>query len=86
MERIVRVFAFAVWTGYEAGCAEIRLGASTEIDPITSSCLQQINTVKLLLADTPNSGHLLYSGQCAMYQVLLPFIPYLRNLRLADIF
>ena len=36
------------------------------------------NTVKPLLADTPNSG------QCAMYQVLFPFIPYLRNLRLAD--
>ena len=41
-------------------------------------------TVKPLLADTPNSGHLLYSEQCAMYQVLLPFITYLRNLRLAD--
>ena len=40
-------------------------------------------TVKPLLADTPNSGHLLYSGQCAMYQVLFPFIPYLRNLRIA---
>ena len=40
--------------------------------------------VKPLLADTPNSGHLLYSGQCAMYQVLFTFIPYLRNLRLAD--
>ena len=35
-------------------------------------------TVKPLLADTLNSGHLPYSGQCAMYQVLFPFIPYLR--------
>ena len=43
-----------------------------------------IYTVKSLLADTPNSRHLLYSGQCTMYQVLLPFIPYLRNLQLAD--
>ena len=42
------------------------------------------HTVKPLLADTPNSGHLLYSGQFAMYQVLFPFIPYLKNLRLSD--
>ena len=40
-------------------------------------------TVKPLLAATTNSGHLLYSGQCAMYQVRFPFIPYLRNLRIA---
>ena len=32
------------------------------------------NNSKTFLADTPNSGHLLYSRQCAMYQVLFPFI------------
>ena len=29
-----------------------------------------IYTVEPLLADTPNSGHLPYNGQCAMYQLL----------------
>ena len=33
--------------GYEAGCAEIRVAAWTEIDTITSSCLHQMSIYKL---------------------------------------
>ena len=33
-----------------------------------------VDTVKPFLADTPNSEHVLYSGQCTTYQVLFPFI------------
>ena len=42
------------------------------------------NTVEPLLADTPNSGHLPYNGQCAMYQLRFPYIPYFKTLRIAD--
>ena len=41
-------------------------------------------TVEPLLADTPNSGHLPYNGQCAMYQLCFPYIPYFKTLRIAD--
>ena len=37
-------------------------------------------TVEPLLADTPNSGHLPYNGQCAMYQLRFPYILYFKNL------
>ena len=37
-----------------------------------------------LLADTPNSGHLPYNGQCAMYQLRFPYILYFKNLPIAD--
>ena len=37
-------------------------------------------TVEPLLADTPNSGHLPYNGQYAMYQLLFPYIPYFKKL------
>ena len=42
------------------------------------------NTVEPLLADTPNSGHLPYNGQCAMYQLRFPYILYFKNLPIAD--
>ena len=41
-------------------------------------------TVEPLLADTPNSGHLPYNGQCAMYQLRFPYILYFKTLRIAD--
>ena len=75
--------------GYAAKCVLLTNGLVNTVDacgsfPETAGILCVRYTVKPLLADTPNNGHLLYSGQCAMYQVLLPFIPYLRNLRLAN--
>ena len=45
---------------------------------------QKVNTVEPLLADTPNSGHLPYNGQCAMYQLRFPYILYFKNLPIAD--
>ena len=42
------------------------------------------STVEPLLADTPNSGHLPYNGQCAMYQLRFPYILYFKNLPIAD--
>ena len=37
------------------------------------------STVETLVADTPNSGYLLNSGQSAMYQLLFPYILYFKN-------
>ena len=51
---------------------------------ITHTVSAGSGTVEPLLADTPNSGHLPYNGQCAMYQLRFPYILYFKNLPIAD--
>ena len=48
------------------GCKHERAVCTPLLSDYNEDSLWLIGTVKPLLADTPNSGHLLYSRQCAM--------------------